>query len=99
MTPVLNTETSQPRVNYFPYGVMRETSSTTKLRVVFNESAAGESGISLNDHLTVGVNLLPPLGNILLRWRQHRYVIATDIKKMYRQILIHENDRHLQRIL
>lgn len=47
----------------------------------------------------MGANLLPLLGNILLRWRRHRYVIATDIEKMYRQILIHEDDRDLQRIL
>lgn len=36
---------------------------------------------------------------MLLRWRRHRYVLASDVEKMYRQILIHELDRDLQRIV
>ncbi|XP_046417426.1 uncharacterized protein LOC124178233 [Neodiprion fabricii] len=44
-------------------------------------------------------NLLPALSDLLLRWRTHRFVIAADIEKMYRQILVHPDDRDLQRIL
>lgn len=36
----------------------------------------------------VGQNLLPPLVDVLLRWRQHRFVLATDVEKMFRQILL-----------
>lgn len=39
------------------------------------------------------------LFSILLRFRQHRYVISADIKQMYRQILIREDQRKFQRIL
>lgn len=42
---------------------------------------------------------LPALCDILLRWRRHQYVLATDVKKMYRQIQVHEDDRDLQKIL
>lgn len=42
---------------------------------------------------------MPTLTDVLLRWRRHRFVIATDIEKMYRQILIHPDDRDLQRIV
>ncbi|XP_025993937.2 uncharacterized protein LOC113004546 [Solenopsis invicta] len=88
------------RVSYLPHhGVLREASSTTKLRVVFNGSATGSCGESLNRSLLVGPNLLPPLADVLLRWRLHRYVLATDVEKMYRQILVHPEDRDLQRIL
>ncbi|XP_011858553.1 PREDICTED: uncharacterized protein LOC105556088 [Vollenhovia emeryi] len=92
----------QGRVCYLPHhGVMKESSSTTKLRVVFNGSAAipGAKGDSLNKRLLVGPNLLPPLADVLLRWRCHRYVVAADIEKMYRQIWVHPLDRDLQRIV
>ncbi|XP_029178509.1 uncharacterized protein LOC114946226 [Nylanderia fulva] len=88
------------RVSYLPHhGVMRESSSTTKLQVVFNGSTTTPAGESLNRHLMVGPNLLPPLADILLRWRRHAYVLASDVEKMYRQILVHPDDRDLQRIL
>jgi hypothetical protein len=47
----------------------------------------------------VGSNFLPPLSDVLLRWRIHRYALATDIEKMYRQILVHPGNRHLQKIV
>lgn len=45
-----------------------------------------------------GENLLPDLADILLQWRRHRYVLATDVEKMYRQIGVHPQDRDLQRV-
>ncbi|XP_071652996.1 uncharacterized protein [Temnothorax longispinosus] len=100
MTPVAPDEIAKSRVCYLPHhGVMREASFSTKLRVVFNGSAALPSGDSLNRYLRAGPNLLPALADVLLRWRRYRYVLATDVEKMYRQILIHGEDRDLQRIL
>ncbi|XP_024886642.1 uncharacterized protein LOC112464084 [Temnothorax curvispinosus] len=100
MTPVAPDKIAKSRVCYLPHhGVMREASSSTKLRVVFNGSAALPSGDSLNRYLRAGPNLLPALADVLLRWRRYRYVLATDVEKMYRQILVHEEDRDLQRIL
>ncbi|XP_039303484.1 uncharacterized protein LOC120357383 [Solenopsis invicta] len=88
------------RTSYLPHhGVLREASSTTKLRVVFNGSTTTASGKSLNRSLLVGPNLLPPLADVLLKWRRHRYVLATDVEKMFRQILVHSEDHNLQRIL
>lgn len=85
---------------YLPHhGVMRESSSTTKLRVVFNGSTRVSSGETLNQYLLTGENLLPSLADILLRWRHHRFVLATDIEKMYRQVEVRPQDRDLQRIL
>lgn len=81
------------------HGVMRTASSSMKLRVVFNRSSTVASGASLNKHLKVGPNLLPALADVLLQWRVHRYVLANDIEKMYRQILVDPAVRHLQQIL
>ncbi|XP_076659893.1 uncharacterized protein LOC143363181 [Halictus rubicundus] len=85
---------------YLPHhGVLRESSTTTKLRVVFNGSRPTTNGKSLNDFLLRGPNLLPNLADVLLRWRRHRFVFSADIEKMYRQILVHPEDRGWQRIV
>lgn len=81
------------------HGVVREASLTTKLRVVFDASATTDSGMSLNNILMVGPKLQDDLFDILLRFRKHQFVMVADIAKMYRQILIREDQRHLQSIL
>ncbi|XP_029167435.1 uncharacterized protein LOC114937932 [Nylanderia fulva] len=81
------------------HGVLRSSSTTSKIRVVFNGSARTGGGSSLNNWLLTGRNLLPSLADTLTRWRRHRYVFVADIKMMYRQIQLHRDDRDLQRIL
>ncbi|XP_076679541.1 uncharacterized protein LOC143374875 [Andrena cerasifolii] len=85
---------------YLPHhGVIRVSSTTTKLRVVFNASCKTTSGLSLNDLVHKGPNLLPEIFDILLRWRLHAVVFSADIEKMYRQIRVHTDDCDFQRIL
>ena len=85
---------------YLPHhGVLRESSSTTKLRVVFNGSSTTSSGLSLNHILHIAPKLLLDLANVITWWRQHRYVFSADIEKMFRQIRIHSDDCFYQRIL
>ncbi|XP_076660965.1 uncharacterized protein LOC143364560 [Halictus rubicundus] len=85
---------------YLPHhGVVKVTSETTKLRVVFDGSAATSTGTSLNDTLHTGPKLQDDLLYILLRFRIHRYVLTGDIEKMYRQFLVRDEDQKYQRIL
>ncbi|XP_048524394.1 uncharacterized protein LOC125505175, partial [Dendroctonus ponderosae] len=85
---------------YMPHhGVLRESSSTTKLRVVFNASSHTSTGISLNKLQMTGAKIQPDLFNIILRFRTKSIVISSDIKMMYRQILINKTDRKFQKIL
>ncbi|XP_043264208.1 uncharacterized protein LOC122404337, partial [Colletes gigas] len=87
-------------IYYIPHHpVVRPSSSTTKLRVVFNASAKANSGQSLNDYLLIGPKLQRDLAAIILRWRLFRYVYTADIAKMFRQILINPADADYQRIL
>ncbi|XP_033363105.1 uncharacterized protein LOC117241248 [Bombus vosnesenskii] len=81
------------------HGVIKESSQTTKLRVVFDGSAPTTTGVSLNDVLHTGPKLQDDLFFILLRFQSHQYVITGDVEKMYRQFLVRPEDRKFQQIL
>ncbi|XP_038106284.1 uncharacterized protein LOC119766023 [Culex quinquefasciatus] len=85
---------------YLPHHcVLRPSSTTTKLRVVFDGSAKTSTGVSINDALKVGPTVQNDLLSILLNFRCYRYVFTTDIPKMFRQIELHPEDTPYQRIL
>ncbi|XP_072403050.1 uncharacterized protein [Diabrotica undecimpunctata] len=94
-------ETSNHTTQFFlpHHRVLKEDSLTTKLRVVFDGSCSSSSGWSLNDIQMVGPTIQNDLFHILLRFRQHKYVVSADICKMYRQVSIHPPQRNLQQIL
>lgn len=81
------------------HGVIRESSLTTKLRTVFDASAKTSTGVSLNDLQMIGPTVQEDLTSILLRFRQHKYVVTGDIEKMYRAIELHPSQRSLQQII
>lgn len=84
---------------YLPHHlVFKETSITTKLRVVFDASCKSTSGLSLNDVLLMGPVVQSDLISILLKFRTFRYAFTADIIKMYRQILINDEQTSLQRV-
>ncbi|XP_053617910.1 uncharacterized protein LOC128679591 [Plodia interpunctella] len=91
----------KPDTCYFlcHHAVLKETSESTKLRVVFDGSAPSSSGYSLNDILLSGPNIQDSLFSILVRARQYKYLLTGDIEKMYRQVEVTESDRNLQLIL
>ncbi|XP_058840964.1 uncharacterized protein LOC131696441 [Topomyia yanbarensis] len=85
---------------YLPHhSVIKEASTTTKVRVVFDASAKTTSGFSLNESLLVGPVVQDDLIAIILRFRTYPVALVADIEKMYRQVLLHPEDTALQRIL
>lgn len=84
---------------YLPHhAVIKSSSNTTKLRVVFNGSLKTNSGLSLNDILMTGPTIQDDLFLLLIRFRFYIYVLLADVEKMYRQFLIREEDRKYQKI-
>ena len=65
--------------------------ATTKVRIVF-DCAAKCNGISLNDMIHAGPKLLQGLFNVLVRFRPNPVGIACDIKEMYLQIEVKEQE-------
>ena len=85
---------------YLPmHGVTKLSSTTTKLRVVFDASAATSTGKLLNDILLPGPCAYPLISDILLQFRLHKFAITGDISKMFREVSLSPADRDLHRFL
>ena len=98
--PAIDLKKPTQEVFYLPmHSVRKESSTTTKLRAVFDASAKSSTGTSLNDTLLVGPTIHPPLVDVLLRFCLHRIALTTDVSKMYRAIELVESDRDLHRFV
>ena len=85
---------------YLPmHSVSKQSSTSTKLRVVFDGSASSSSGVSLNHLLQVGPTIHPPLADILIRFRTYPVALTADVAKMYREVELLPSDRDLHRFV
>ncbi|XP_037930950.1 uncharacterized protein LOC119665776 [Teleopsis dalmanni] len=99
MTRVEDPKLNEPHY-YIPHHcVLKPSSTSTKLRVVFDASCPTSSSRALNDILLVGPTIHPELYLLLLQFRLYRYALTADIVKMFRQILVDKGDRRFQYIL
>ncbi|XP_055604307.1 uncharacterized protein LOC129752558 [Uranotaenia lowii] len=102
MELVTECEHTTKQAYYLPHHpVIRDCSTTTKVRVVFgvfDASSRSSTGVSLNNALMVGPTIQQDLRAIVMRFRTYPFVLIADIEKMYRQILVHPDDTPLQRI-
>lgn len=85
---------------YLPHhAVIKESSTSTKLRVVFDASRKTTTGKSLNDMLIVGPTIQSDIVTIIINWRFHRIAFIADVQKMYLQVKVDQRDIDMQRIL
>ena len=93
-------ECEMGKVHYLPHHpVIRADKLTTKVRVVYDASAASNSGVSLNSCLYPGPCLLKTVAEILARFRAYPIALTADIEKAFLMIAIHESDRDALRFL
>ncbi|XP_065078255.1 uncharacterized protein LOC135701399 [Ochlerotatus camptorhynchus] len=78
--------------------LLKEASTTTKVRVVFDASCKTSTGLSLNDALLVGPVIQQDLRSIILRCCTKQILLVVDVEKMFRQIFVLSVDRPLQSI-
>ena len=98
LVPVADLEKPPRHVFYLPmHAVRKESSTTTKIRPVFDASAKSSTGVSLNDTLMVGPTIHPPLFDVLIRFRLHRVVLVADVSRMYRAVELMQSDRDFHR--
>ena len=70
----------------------------SKTRIVFDASAKYH-GKCLNDMILQGPDLANNMLGVLLRFRSHTVALAADIKEMFHQVKLNNNDRNYMRFL
>ena len=71
-------------VYYMPHdAVLKPTSPTTKLRVMFDALCKSSNTLSLNDHLLVGPTIQNDLFTILLKFQKFEIGFIEDVWKMF----------------
>lgn len=84
IVPIDEVETTDPTYVLQCHPVFRPEAETTKVRIVMNASAKDPlTGLSLNDLLYQGPCLLPDQVSMLLKFRFNRFIVMTDISKMF----------------
>lgn len=100
MVEVEQSELRNQKTLFLPHqAVLKESSLTTKVRVVIDASAPTSTGYSLNNALYKGVNLTPDIFGILINIRVPIFAFIADVKKFYLVVLVAEGDSWFQLIL
>ncbi|XP_049874507.1 uncharacterized protein LOC126372702 [Pectinophora gossypiella] len=86
------------KIWYLPHFAVMNPQKPEKLRIV-HDAAAKVRGVSLNDMLLSGPDLLRSLPGVLMKFRQRRVAVTADIKDMFMRISIRTEDRDMQRFL
>ncbi|KAK3749645.1 hypothetical protein QZH41_014860, partial [Actinostola sp. cb2023] len=86
------------KVNYVPHTGVYHHKKPGQIRVVFDCSARYE-GVSLNDCLLQGPDLLNSLLGVLCRFREEKIAFMVDVKSMFHQLYVSEQHRDLLRFL
>ncbi|KAI4905882.1 hypothetical protein NFI96_001271 [Prochilodus magdalenae] len=73
-------------------------SVTTPVRLVWNSSQKFH-GVSMNDLLLKGPDVLNPVRAVLIRFRRGVHAVLGDIQKMYNSVWLEDREMHLHRFL
>ncbi|XP_053686701.1 uncharacterized protein LOC128736247 [Sabethes cyaneus] len=98
ITPEEQSSTDPSKVWYLPLGVVQNPKKPNKLRLIW-DAKARVGGTSFNDMLLKGPDLLVSLMEVLLRFRQGNIAVVGDIKEMFHQIRIRDDDKQAQRFI
>ena len=96
--PPENVNHDQPEW-YLPLQAVFTPDRTTQVRQVFDASAKGPKGKSLNEHLEKGPKYINRLANVLMAWRFDKVAYTKDVREMFNQVLIHPNHQVFHRFL
>ena len=96
--PVLLSDSQPTTAVYFMpvHAVFKSSSTSTKIRAVFDASASTTNKLSLND---LRPTLHPTLDQILMKFRTYAIAVTGDIQKMYREVMLHPEDQPLHRFM
>ncbi|XP_049286349.1 uncharacterized protein LOC125765367 [Anopheles funestus] len=89
---------SKDEVWYLPLNVVHNAKKPEKIRLVW-DAASTVAGVSLNSMLIKGPDMLVPLPNVVCRFRERAFAFGGDLKEMYHQLRIRDEDKQTQRFL
>ena len=94
-------ESSPPADSFYlpMHGVYKDSSSSTKLRIVFDGSATTTAGLSLNQQLHGGPTIQATLTDTLIKFRSYPIALNADVGKMFREIKLSQPDKDLHRFV
>ena len=92
---VTNEESNSKKTWYIPHHYVN---SSKKFRIVFDCSAKYDN-VSLNDKLLQGPDLSNNLLGVFLRFREEPIAVVGDIRSMFHQVFVSEEDRDALRFL
>ena len=83
---------------YLPHHAVQNVNKPGKIRVVFDCSAK-YGGVSLNENVMSGPDLMNWLIGVLLRFREEPVVMMADIESMFHQVIVSVADQDFLRFL
>ena len=84
--------------NFISHHCVFNPKKPDKVRAVF-DTGVKFKGVSLNDNLLKGPDLLNSLITILICFRLGKYAVIADIEQMFHQLRVRQNDQHALRFL
>jgi len=85
---------------FLPYRpVFKPQSITTSVRIVFDASCKVGRNPSLNDCLHKGVNYIELIPSVMMRFREGRIGVLSDIMKAFQMINVGKDDRRFLQLL
>ena len=80
--------------------VVKPQNKTTRMRLVINSSLkCPKTGLSLNDLMMKGPNVLGDIWELLMRFRGYRFGLISDISKAYHSLKTGLLEKHLRKVV
>ena len=84
-------------IHYLPMNIQYKDSESTPIRLTFDAGQPDKNNRSLNSCMGKGSNPIQHFGSVILQFRSAEKVAAGDISKMFNQIDVRDQDKHLRR--
>ncbi|XP_055591483.1 uncharacterized protein LOC129743473 [Uranotaenia lowii] len=91
-------DTEPGKAWYLPINYVLNPNKPGKVRIVW-DAAAKVQGVSLNDRLLKGPDMISSLPSVIHCFRERKVAFGGDIREMFHQIRIRSQDRQAQRFL